>query len=389
MASDNNMNICIISPRYPYKDNLEFVFVKKLVDEWAKMGHRCVVITEFPLMTFLRKRIEYKPRHYTDDVASGVSVEVYNPRSLNVNQMLGDVSIGRWLASRSIERQIKRLGIKFDVIYCHFFTSALLACRYALRYNVPLFVATGESDFPKLYKPYKDFSFEKFRNFTSGVIAVSSENKNEAAELGFIDPAKCRVFPNGTDLSVFHPMDKGTCREQLGFPQDVFIISCVGFICERKGQNRLLEAVRRLKDRNIKLLFLGKEAILESFALDGDEILFKGAVANREIPTYLCASDVFCLPTRAEGCCNAVIEALACGLSIISSNLPFNWDVLDESNSIMVGPDDVEEIAKAINTIKADDDLRKSLSEGALKKAQHLDVHQRASDIIDFIIERS
>ena len=35
--------------------------------------------------------------------------------------------------------------------------------------------------------------------------------------------------------------------------------------------------------------------------------------------------------SQNEGCCNAIIEALACGLPVISSNLPFNWDVLDES----------------------------------------------------------
>lgn len=383
------MNICIISPRYPYKDNMEFVFVKKLVDEWARMGHRCVVITEFPLVTYLRKRIEYKPLHYADEVAPGVAVEVYNPRTLNVPWMFRDVEVGRWLASRSIELQIRRIGIQFDFIYCHFFVSAFLAYRYAHKHNVPLFVATGESDIPALHKPSRDFSVEAFRNYTSGVIAVSSKNKDEAAKLGLIEPSKCKVFPNGTDLSVFHPKDRRECRERLGLPQDKFIISCVGFICERKGQNRLLEAVRKLNDENVNLLFLGKEAILESFALEGEEILFKGAVENKEIPTFLCASDVFCLPTRAEGCCNAVIEALACGLPVISSNLPFNWDVLDESNSIMVDPDNVEEIAEAITRIKENMLLRKSLSDGALEKSQRLDVHQRANGILDFIMKRS
>lgn len=379
------MNICILSPRYPYKDNMEFVFVKNLVDEWARMGHRCVVITEFPLVTYLRKRIEYKPLHYADEVAPGVAVEVYNPRTLNVPWMFRDVEVGRWLASRSIERQIRRIGIKFDFIYCHFFLSAFLAYRYAHKHNVPLFVATGESDIPALHKPSTNFSIESFRKCTSGVIAVSSKNKNEAAKLGLIEPSKCKVFPNGTDLSVFHPKGRRECRERLGLPQDVFIVSCVGFICERKGQNRLLEAVRKLNNKNVKLLFLGKEAILESFALEGEEILFKGAVENKEIPTFLCASDVFCLPTRAEGCCNAVIEALACGLPVISSNLPFNWDVLDESNSIMVDPDNVEEIAEAIKRIKNDISLRKSLSDGALEKSDSLSLNKRASEILKYI----
>lgn len=382
------MNICIISPRYPYKDNMEFVFVKKLVDEWAKMGHRCVVITCFPLITYLRKRIEHKPSHYTDEITPGVVVEVYNPRIFNTKLNVGAVSLDHWTSSRAVEKQIKKLGIKFDFIYCHFFASALIAYSYAQKHNVPLFMATGESNIDKPMKPNKHFTWEDFRKKTSGIVAVSSKNKKEAAELGMIDPAKCQVFPNGTDLSVFHSMDKKECREKLGLPHDEFIISCVGFICERKGQNRLLEAVKRLNNSNIKLLFLGKAAILESFPLEGEEILFKGAVDNKEIPTYLCSSDIFCLPTRAEGCCNAVIEALACGLPVVSSNLPFNWDVLDESNSIMVDPDNVEEIATAIDTLYKNKALLNKLTEGAALKSDTLSVSKRASSILSFIKER-
>lgn len=379
------MNICIIAPRYPYKDNMEFVFVKKLVDEWAKMGHRCVVITEFPLLTFFRKRISYKPRHYTYEVEPQKAVEVYNPRSLNFTLTVGNVSVGRWLASRLIDRQIKRTGMRFDFIYCHFFSSALLAYRYCHKNNLPLFVATGESDITMPPKPGRHFTWETFRSTTNGIVAVSTKNKNEATEKGLIDSTKCQVFPNGTDLSIFHPMDKKASREKLGLPQDVFIVSCVGFICERKGQNRLLGAVRKLNNPIIKLLFLGKEATLDSFSLEGDEILFKGSVENKEIPYYLCASDVFCLPTRAEGCCNAVIEALACGLPVVSSNLPFNWDVLDDSNSIMVDPNNTEEIAQSIDGLFNNNYLCKRLSEGAMKKATQLGIEHRAGAILKFI----
>ncbi len=282
----------------------------------------------------------------------------------------------------------KQIGHKIRFIYCHFFVSAINAFRYAKKNNVPLFVATGESDIPIPNKPFRRFTFEEFRNYTSGVIAVSSKNKKEATELGLIDPKKCQLSPNGTDLTMFHPMDRKMCREKLGFPQDVFIVSCVGFICERKGQNRLLDAVRRLGNQNQKLIFLGKSAVMESFVIEGDEILFKGAAENKDIPTYLCASDVFCLPTRAEGCCNAVIEALACGLPVISSNLPFNWDVLDNNNSIMVNPDNVEEIATAIDKLYKDKLLREKLKKGVQAKSNSLGIKQRADSIMHFIQDK-
>ncbi len=66
------------------------------------------------------------------------------------------------------------------------------------------------------------------------------------------------------------------------------------------------------------------------------------------IPNYICASDVFVLPTTAEGCCNAIIEAMGCGLPIVSSDRAFNYDILNEENSILVDPESVDEIDNAI-----------------------------------------
>ena len=364
---------------------MEFVFVKKLVDEWAKMGHRCVVITPFPQVTYWRKRIKYKPKYYRDEIALGIYVDVFNPRIFNTQLTFYGVEQSGWAASRAVERQIERTRIKFDVIYCHFFRSALCGFHYAQKNNIPFMVATGESNIESLLKPYLEFTWKGFRAYTTGVIAVSRKNKTEAAQIGYIDEAKCEVFPNGTDTTLFRPLDKVSCREELGLPQDAFIISCVGYICERKGQNRLLEAVRRLKEKSIKLLFIGASASIETFPLEGEEILFKGTVKNNELPSYLCASDLFCLPTRAEGCCNAIIEALACGLPIVSSNLPFNWDVLNVNNSILVNPDSLEELSNAIGLLFNDMDLRKRLSLGAQEMSEKLSIRQRSKSIMHFI----
>lgn len=379
------MNICVISQRYPYKDNMEFVFVKKLVDEWAKMGHRCVVITDFSWTTYLRKRIDYRPSHYRDEVAQGIFVDVYNPRIITSKLVFRDVSFDFWMASCAIERQIERLGIQIDIMYCHFFSSALKGFRYAYKHNIPFFVATGESTIPILQKPYHYFNWKKFCAFTRGVIAVSSNNKEEAIEKGYISVNKCEVFPNGTDLSLFKKTNRDECRKVLNFPKEDFIISCVGFICERKGQNRILEAVRKLNDLRIKLLFIGASANINSFPLEGDEILFKGTVENKILPTYLNSSDLFCLPTLAEGCCNAIIEAMACGLPILSSNLPFNRDILDESNSVLVNPNSIDELAEAIKAIRNNDEKRKAMANSSILKSEKLSIEKRATAILDFV----
>lgn len=94
---------------------------------------------------------------------------------------------------------------------------------------------------------------------------------------------------------------------------------------------------------------------------------------------------MFVLPTLKEGCCNAIIEAMACGLPIISSARDFNMDILDDKNSIMIDPENVDEIAEAIYKFKSNGMLLKSKREEALKKARNLTIQQRAIDILNEI----
>ena len=111
----------------------------------------------------------------------------------------------------------------------------------------------------------------------------------------------------------------------------------------------------------------------------------KGRVNNKELPLYLNAADVFVLPTLNEGCCNAIIEAMACGLPIISSDKSFNWDILDENNSIMIDPMDIQHIADSIILLKNDKNIRTKLSEGALNTSSSLTIDKRAERILNYI----
>ena len=94
---------------------------------------------------------------------------------------------------------------------------------------------------------------------------------------------------------------------------------------------------------------------------------------------------MFVLPTQTEGCCNAIVEALAIGLPVISSEGAFNDDILDEHNSIRVNPNDVDEIANAIKKLKDNPELRKQMSEYSLSRHEEYSIEGRAKKILDFI----
>ena len=102
----------------------------------------------------------------------------------------------------------------------------------------------------------------------------------------------------------------------------------------------------------------------------------------------LSACDVFALPTLIEGSCNALVEAMACGLPIVSSAGEFNDDVLDDGMSIRIDPLDVPAIRQAIVRLRDDAPLRARMAAAALQRARLFDIDARARRILAFMAER-
>ena len=84
---------------------------------------------------------------------------------------------------------------------------------------------------------------------------------------------------------------------------------------------------------------------------------------------------------------NAIVEAMACGLPIVSSNLPFNDDILEDKNSIRINPMSVDEIRDAVIRLK-DSDIRDKMGNNAWYTAQGLSIEGRAEKILKFIYEQ-
>lgn len=373
------MNLCFITYKYPGKHNTsDYAFVKQLVDAIAQLGHHCFVLAPFNISHY-RKLSESK-----EEYACGKGkVTVYRPGYLSFSNLhIGKFYPSKWTHKLALKKAFRMLNVRPDAIYGHFWDSAYNGYEYAKTNNIPLFVATGESEIERLFSFPDDQ--KAFSDYVSGVICVSSKNRDESISLGLTTAEKCAVFPNAVNAELFKKLDKEQCREQLNLPQDAFIIAFVGWFIERKGPQRVAEAIKRIQGKPVYSLFIGKGE-QESHC---DNILFKGALPHDQVPLYLNAADVFVLPTLHEGCCNAVVEAMACGLPVVSSNLPFNWDVLDDTNSIMVDPNSIDELADAIRALRDDSLKRSLLAKGALKKAASLSIDKRAKSIMDFIESR-
>lgn len=368
------MKILIITFDYPDERRSIFPFVKQLVEEWARQDHECIVVAPYSI-TSNRGFHQYR---YLVHVESGKDVYVYRPNYISTsNFTIAGINLSKLLHKFAVQRVLKNLDFKPDLVYCHFWDSAVEALPYVIKNEIPLFVASGESSIP----PISQKISSKLKDFVRGVICVSSKNRDESISKGLTIKEKCIVIPNAVNGSLFHKEDKEECRKKLGLPLGSYIVAFVGWFSERKGSMRVSDAIKFTNSNDIYSLFIGKG--IES--PNCDNILFIGSLRHDEIPIYLNAADVFVLPTLAEGCCNAIVEAMACGLPIISSNLPFNWDILNDDNSILVDPLNIQDLANAIIQLKEDNLLYNKLASNALLISKELTIDRRSRKIIEFM----
>ncbi|PCR89142.1 glycosyltransferase family 4 protein [Natrinema ejinorense] len=190
---------------------------------------------------------------------------------------------------------------------------------------------------------------------TDSVLANSADTaKRVEAEFGYeVDDI---VFP-GVDLDVFQP------DIDPAFSSSEPVVLFVGRLVESKGVFDLLEAVAGL-DRSVELHLIGsgvEDRIRERCRKLGlaESVVFWGEVDHRDLPRYYAAADVFCLPSHAETFGMANIEAMACGLPVVTADLEGIRTYVDDGTSgFLVDVGDTESIATALERLLSDPQRR-------------------------------
>lgn len=377
--------VCFILDWYPTPDNSGCIFAKNLIYAMADRGVECTVIA--PRMVHpnvLRQKVAY---HRVEETDTGAQINIYMPWYVHCSSKENLMSLSMDNHYRAVLKTIRRHHLTFDVIYGHFiYQCGLTAARIGNRLKIPAYCACGESSgrLKERSLPYSigfaSAGWKAILDKLTGMICVSTYNKELLLQNGFINSdKKIAVFPNGVDERRFHKMDQKALRKQLGFPEDAFIVAFTGTFSERKGFFRLCDALKKCE--NVYSIFLGKG----DHTPDCDNVLYCGSVPNQEVSRYLNAADVFVLPTNGEGCCNAIVEALACGLPVISSNQSFNDDILNDSNAIRIDVENVNEIRDAINLLKNDCGRRSEMARAAEHDGRELKLANRAEKIMQFM----
>lgn len=184
-------------------------------------------------------------------------------------------------------------------------------------------------------------------------IAISSYTEHDLLYHYNIDEEKVYMIYDGVDHDIYYPRDKAEARKKfsLDLEKHYFLAISSGL---RWKNMELLEKLAKILPDDCEILNIGY----------GKGKL--GYVAEQDMPDLYSACDIFLAPSKAEGFCLPVVEAMACGTPIIASMATALQEVVYRSG-IQVNPDDASEWKQAIDTILSS---RDKWSSKALKRSE-------------------
>ena len=372
--------ICVVTPGFPSNEKpYAYTFVDQLVCALGDKGVEIVVITPYDII----KNKAISTRIWERKTPQGNIIKVYSPGELTLTtRKIGPFNLCRIsevLFRRGVYRILDKYDIHPDILYAHFlFPAGTCIASVGKKLGIPAVCAFGESSLWSIREIGLEVARKKLSKL-DGIIAVSTNNKNVLINNRLIDKEKIVVIPNAVNKQTFAPGNRSDARKRLGLPQDQVIGIYNGSFTYEKGSLRVNEACKDIKGLSMIYLGGGKQEP------DGPNVLFKGRVAHNEVSTWLKAADFFVLPTLEEGCCNAVIEAMSTGLPVITSDKPFNYDILDHDSALLVNPLEIKDIHDAMEKLTESNELRIVYGNAALIKSQKLDINTRAEYVLDFL----
>ena len=331
----------------------------------------------------IRAEQEEQTRKYLEDTYPNRMTSVFSPQIFSssmyeqINEFNADIVHLHWTALNFMS-PLTILGFKAKIVWtfhdtwgftggCHYFgkcTHFTEECG-----QCPQLASDNPKDISYISFQQKKMLYEKKQ---ATIIALSRSFQDDIKRSSLTK--KCAVvnLPNCIDTQVFSPLEKIVARKASDIPQNarVVLFGADSNLDKRKGYDLLLEALEHLKNNgedNIFCLFFGQHE--GEFSIYPSHSL--GQIKQELLPAVYASADVFICPSREDNLPNTIMESLSCGTPVVGFDVGGIPDMVEHLVSGYIAKaEDAEDLAKGIQYVLADEELRKKMSVAARKTAE-------------------
>jgi len=332
------VKILLFSSLYPSSVRpIHGIFVETRLRELLKTGEvQAKVVAPVPWFPSTAERFgAYAKFAATPRVEQRNGVEVHHPRYLllpKVGMSMAPYTMA--LGALATMRRLQREGFDFDLIDAHYYYPDGVAASLLSKWLGKPFVVTARGSDLNLISQYAipRKLILQAADRAAASIGVCQALMTKLADLGG-SQSKLNVLRNGVDLERFVPEDRRQARQRLGLAPEGRYLLTVGHLVELKGQHIAIEALAQLP--GVSLLIAGtgvEQGALKALAQRlgvADRVHWAGVVPQNELKWWYSAADALALCSSREGWPNVLLEAMACGTPVLSTNVSGTPDMVN------------------------------------------------------------
>lgn len=391
----NTPRICLLTETfYPMVGGGE-TYARLFASRLSKLGASVFILT---------RRVD--PKWKVSDVVEGVPVSRLPPS--------GTGRFRKYAMLPYTAIALAKMRSRYDIVYvANFRVLGLVAVIMArlLRKKCVLRSGTcGEmsGEYANAHRPRSSIAFKlmlplmalrrRILKLADAFVSNNRAIREEFIKSG-VPPRKIQVLANGVDTEVFRPAapaEKIYLRAEFGLPMEAFIVGYSGKLNRGKGLDHLIavwpKILAQKPESHLVLIGSGggqsiscEEELREAVRTQGLESRVTFTGYTTEVSRYLQTLDVFVLPSEYEALSNALLEAMACGLPCIATNVGGLPDVIRHgANGLLIPPKSRDALVRAITSLQGEAAVRlASAARRTIEEKFSLDV--TAKQHLDFL----
>jgi glycosyltransferase involved in cell wall biosynthesis len=312
----------------------------------------------FPFQGIIRYwKPDFRPQPDKFEIQQGV--QVYFPRFLSIPGLFKSWD-GFFMALGSFAT-LAELKKEFNIIDAHFaYPDGYAATLLGKWFKVPVTITLRGTEVPLAKIQGRKIRMLKAISCAARVFSVADSLKRHVVSLG-ASANKIRVVGNGVDVNKFYALDRLQERAELNIPANTKVLVSVAALVDRKGFHRVIEVLPELIKKYPDLIYLIiggdspegniKHKLVQQVKTLGLEnhVRFLGALSSEQLKKPLSTADIFTLSTANEGWANVFLEAMACGLPVVTTDVGGNREVVKNNDlGIIVPFDDKQALINAL-----------------------------------------